>query len=135
MPNYFKSPDLTVKLVCAGCYLTFGIAGIIYTIAGGRYKDAPFFRFHFMQSIVIGLLQTLLLWGGGAMVSIVGGILGLFGNALAGITVFITDGATLVFKLMGFAFSICALLGIIQSLRGKQLEIPFVSRLVRQNMR
>ena len=135
MPTYFKSPDFTVKLVCAGCYLTFGIAGIIYTIAGGRFKDAPFFRFHFMQSIVIGLLQTLLLWGGGAMVSIVGGILGLFGHALDGITVLITGGATLVFKLMGFVFSICALLGIIQSLRGKQLEIPFVSRLVRQNMR
>ncbi|HMX46337.1 MAG TPA: hypothetical protein PKC93_10335, partial [Candidatus Obscuribacter sp.] len=77
----------------------------------------------------------LLLWGGGAMVSIVGGILGLFGNALDGITVLITGGADLVFKLMGFVFSICALLGIIQSLRGKQLEIPFVSRLVRQNMR
>ncbi|HND07039.1 MAG TPA: hypothetical protein PKH78_14770 [Candidatus Obscuribacter sp.] len=135
MPTYFKSPDFTVKLVCAGCYLTFGIAGIIYTIAGGRFKDAPFFRFHFLQSIIIGLLQTLLIWGGGAMISIMVGILGLFGSALGGISTLFAGGADLVFKLMGFVFSICSLLGIIQSLRGKQLEIPFVSRLVRQNMR
>ncbi len=119
--NYFKSPDTSAKLVCAACYLTGGIAGLIYSIANGTYKDATFFRFHFLQAIML--------------VSTLTGILSLFGSATAPISGAISDIFILALNIISKLFLLCALVGIVQSLRGKNLELPGISILVRQNMR
>ncbi|MBN8658786.1 MAG: hypothetical protein LCH63_12200 [Candidatus Melainabacteria bacterium] len=133
--NYFKSPDTSAKLVCAACYLTGGIAGLIYSIANGTYKDATFFRFHFLQAIMLGIIQIFISMGGGILVSTLTGILSLFGSATAPISGAISDIFILALNIISKLFLLCALVGIVQSLRGKNLELPGISILVRQNMR
>lgn len=136
MPINLNRPNDTVsKLVSAACYLTYGIAGLIYIIANGRDKDAIFFRMHFMQSILVGAFATLLAWGGGFFASTIGGILGLFGPGAASVQ----GGAMQIISLLLQGIQLVSLLiaiaGVVQCLRGKYLEIPFISKLVRANLR
>ncbi|MBX9939049.1 MAG: hypothetical protein K2Y32_07325 [Candidatus Obscuribacterales bacterium] len=133
--NYFKSPDASAKLVCAACYLTGGIAGLIYSLANGTYKNATFFRFHFLQAIFLGIIQVFISMGGSIMIDTLAGILSLFGSATAPISSAVTNVFILVLNVISKVFMLCALVGIVQSLRGKNLELPGISILVRQNMR
>jgi uncharacterized membrane protein len=116
-----------MKVMSAASYLTYGIAGLIYVIANGRYSKNMFFRFHFVQAILLSIFNTFIAWTGSALGNTLGGILGLFGPAAAGARGIIGGGH--VFNKQA------VIAGVVQSLRGKYLEIPGVSKLVRQNTR
>jgi uncharacterized membrane protein len=136
MPTKFdRSPDTTVKLITAASYLTYGIVGLIYIIANGREKDAIFFRIHFMQAILVGAFSTLFAWTGSILASTLGGILGLFGPAARGAEA----GTMMIIGLLVQGIQLVSLLviiaGVVQCIRGKYLELPFVSKLVRSNLR
>jgi uncharacterized membrane protein len=131
MPSYYKSPDLTSRMISAACYLTAGIAGLIYIIMGGRDREALFFRFHFLQAILLTMIIMLCTWGLGFMTQIVGGILGLISPAIAGSAVGILAMAASALQIIMY---IGCLVGLVQALRGRYIDLPVVSKLVRQNL-
>ena len=135
MPSYFnRQPDMSEKLVSAGCYLTGGILGLIYIIVGGRSREANFFRFHFLQAMLFSIMLMLINW---ALNFFVDTTTGIFGLAPGGETAVTGLSMGMSFVIMGLRYlaAAIAVAGIIQCLRGKFLEIPFVSNLVRSNMR
>jgi uncharacterized membrane protein len=134
MPSYFNAaPQRTEKLIAAASYLTWGMAGLIYMLVSGRRSQSQFFRFHFLQAILLSIFTMLLGWALSAFGSTVGGLFGLMpGSAPAqhGLGM----GISVTSDLIHLVTLIIQVLGIIQSLRGKFLEVPLLSRLVHSNM-
>lgn len=120
-----EKPSGTERAVSALCYLTAGLAGIIYIIVSRSSYEHPFFRFHFLQSIVIYILGMLLGWAFKVLMDIVGGFLPL------SIAVYVVEGVSIISKTYG----LMAVYGLIFAALGKYAEIPFLSNIVRQNMR
>jgi len=139
MPAKYAPPkqhsDLLVKIISAVCYLTGGLAGLIYIIAGGRDNKSAFFRFHFFQAILIAMLFTLVTWTGSILSTTLAGVIGLFGPAALNQSGAIFSIVALIVQILSWSFSIIVIFGIVQSLRGRYLEIPWVSKIVRSNLR
>lgn len=134
MPIYSNVPDQKVKLICAACYLTSGIAGLIYLLVGGKGKDVDYFKFHFYHSIMLWIFMLLFGMAGGAIAGIVSGILGLFGSAAMGLQATVMTVVGIALKGFDMVIYLVCLAGIVQSLRGKHIQIPVISKLVRQMM-
>ena len=112
-----------------------GLIGLLYIILSGKSANSPFFRFHFLQSILLGVLGCLLNWTAGAFVSILGGMLGMFGEAASGPSSVILNGITFLIHNIYLAGILLLGYGAIWAFLGKYAEIPFVSNLVRQQIR
>ncbi|MDP3509499.1 MAG: hypothetical protein Q8T09_16110 [Candidatus Melainabacteria bacterium] len=134
-PKLQQNSDMTMKVMSAASYLTYGIAGLIYVIANGRYSKNMFFRFHFVQAILLSIFNTFIAWTGSALGNTLGGILGLFGPGAAGASGAIGTGLGLVMQGVQLIYLLAVIAGVVQSMRGKYLEIPGVSKLVRSNTR
>ena len=134
-PKLQQNSDTMMKVMSAASYLTYGIAGLIYVIANGRYSKNMFFRFHFVQAILLSIFNTFIAWTGSALGNTLGGILGLFGPAAAGASGIFGAGLVFTMQAVQFVYLIAVIAGVVQSLRGKYLERPGVSKLVRQNTR
>ena len=134
------SPGAVERVVSALCYLTGGIVGIIYIIISRSSNQSPFFRFHFLQSIVLVILSFLLNWAGGALGLILGPLVPSMIEVLSKIVSpeiagNIASGFLLFFNSMLTAWSLLAIYGLIWAGLGKYAEIPFISNVVRQQMR
>jgi len=130
-----RSPEPVERIISALCYLSFGLIGLLYIIVNGKSSRDPFFRFHFMQAIVLGIIGVLLSWTANSVAYILSGILGLFGAAGA-------SGNLALFPVIGSVMDVLSKVGIllnlyalIWALLGKYAEIPFLSNLVRQQIR
>ncbi len=134
-PKKVQSSDLMVKVMSALCYLTAGLAGFIYIIANGRDNKAMFFRFHFLQALLTGMLCCFITWTGSTLLSTMGGIIGLFGPAALENSMSVLSILAFAIRILGYSFSILIIAGIVQSLRGKYLELPWISKIVRSNLR
>lgn len=132
--QHSNSSDTKMKLICAACYLTSGVAGLIYMIVGGKSRDVDFFKFHFYHAILLGLFLLLFGMAGGVLGSTISGILGLFGGMAAGLQATVLTGLGIVMKVIEIVSYIACLVGVVQSLRGKHIKIPVISNLVRQMM-
>src|SRR5580693_6264968 len=75
-----QQPEMIEKIVSSLCYLSMGLVGLLYIIFSGRNSQSPFFRFNFLQSIILGIFSCLLSWTGQAVFSILNGIFGLAGG-------------------------------------------------------
>jgi hypothetical protein len=137
---YFKDSkqELLEKGISALCYISCGLIGLLYVLVSGKNaRTAPLFYFHFLQSIILGILSFLLGWTGSVLKQIAMGITGLiFG---------LFPGGTLVSMVVGsaidwFLFAINSVLyvlmiyGVVFALLGKYAEIPVLSKLVRKNL-
>ena len=128
----------TERIVAVLCYLTAGLAGIIYIIISRSSYQAPFFRFHFLQSVIIGILAMLLSWAQGAFGMIaagpsemlIKGLSDLVPNSGTMISDVILGAVGIIFT----AFSLLPIYGAIMAALGKYAEIPFISNVVRQQM-
>ncbi len=134
-PKKAQSSDLMVRVMSALCYLTAGLAGFIYIIANGRDSKAVFFRFHFMQALLTAMLGCFITWTGTTLISTVGGIIGLFGEGALEMSTPALGAVAFGIRMIGYSFSILIIFGIVQSLRGKYLELPWISKIVRGNLR
>jgi len=130
-----RPPETVEKIISGLCYLSFGLIGLLYILVNGKSSDTGFFRFHFLQSILLGILLVLLNWTSAAMVGTITGLLGMFGSGLASVnsTVMMVIGT--VFDTVAKAGLLLDLYGAVWALLGKYAEIPFISNLVRQNSR
>jgi uncharacterized membrane protein len=129
--NFGGKPDTLERLMAGLNYLTLGLAGLIYTIIQGRYSRTNFFRFHFLQAILLGLFGMLLNWTSDIFVSIVGGLLQLIPGFGPQMIIFIP---ITVFWIVRVGM-LLLLYGLVMALLGKEAEIPVVSKIVRQQLR
>jgi uncharacterized membrane protein len=130
-----SGPDKKEKIVSSLCYLSMGIVGLLYIIFSGRNSQSPFFRFNFLQSIVLWILSWLMGRAQEALVSTLAGIFGLAGALTANILPMITLGISVISGLITSVLYLVILYGCIWAMLGKNVEIPFISKVVRQNMR
>jgi uncharacterized membrane protein len=135
-----NSPSGLERAIAAFCYPSGGIVGIIYIIISRSSTQSDFFRFHFLQSIVLALLTLLVKWSFGALDMMVGplvpGMIDLLAKMMS------QDNANLVMSclIQGLSsiFIVLALIGLygfIMAALGKLAEIPLISKVVRQQMR
>lgn len=129
-----QKPETVEKVVSSLCYLSMGLVGLLYIVIQGRNSQSPFFRFNFLQSIILGIFCWLLSWTEQAVLSILSGIFGLAGGALSNILPTVMTGIVFLTGLITKIGYLFMLYGCIWTLLGKNCEIPFVSRIVRQKM-
>jgi uncharacterized membrane protein len=60
MPWRLQSePNLKENIIAGLSYLTFGMAGLIYTLVTGQRGQSQVFRFNFIQSILLWIIAAL----------------------------------------------------------------------------
>ncbi len=126
-----SNTDGLERIMAGLCYLTLGLSGLIYTIIQGRYARTTFFRFHFLQSILLAIMGILINMTASIFVNIVGGILQLIPGGGDQIVGWMPTAIGWVVQI-GY---VLLLYGLVFSLMGKEAEIPVVSKIVRQQMR
>jgi uncharacterized membrane protein len=130
--NLSNQPMLE-RVIAGICYLTMGLAGLLYIILSGKSNQSTFFRFHFLQSIILGILLFLLGGTEGALSAVLGGIFGLINNPQ--IAAAILFPISLLFKGVNIVILLALAYGSIWAFLGKLAEVPLISKLVRQQMR
>ncbi len=136
MPWQYEKEQTVLERVVGGiCYLTFGLAGLLFIILSGKRGQSQFFRFHFLQSIVLGIISLLLSWCSGIFIQMVGSLLsGLAASGVGAVEqiMFWTQRSLYV---VITAFNLLLVYGLILSFLGRYAEIPFISDVVRRQMR
>jgi len=127
-----NQPVIIERTVAGICYLTVGLAGLLYIIVTGNKTQSLFFRFHFLQSIMLGIFLFLFQMAYGALSQILGGILGLIPGLHGGAVVM--EPIAVLMQGINIVVLIACAYGAIFAFMGKQAEIPGVSRLVRQQL-
>jgi uncharacterized membrane protein len=136
MPWVNTNQPTTMERVIGGiCYLTCGIAGILYIVLSGKSEQSSFFRFHFLQSIILCIVAFLLSWCSGAFSFVTGGFLGVVSSIDPVSGVYAGKILTGLMKAIGIAFALLPIYGMIWCFLGKYAEIPFISRVVYQQLR
>jgi len=133
MPLFNQKNPLVVERTIAGlCYVSGGLIGLLYIIISRSKSQSMFFRFHFLQSMILVALGILLNFTTQITQNILGGFLGLMNlgnpNVVMG---YIGLGIQLIMN----GGLLLMLYGMIMAFLGKYAEIPLISPLVRQNMR
>jgi uncharacterized membrane protein len=129
------NPTPLERVVAAICYPTAGLAGIVYIILSRSSSQSNFFRFHFLQAIILGILAILLRWTIGAASFMTGPLFEFLNGLMPGTGGQIATGVGLVLEYSYLAFGLLGVYGLIFAALGKFAEIPFISNVVRQQMR
>lgn len=127
-----RKPETVERVIAGLCYLSGGLIGLLYIILTGSRGQSNFFRFHFLQAILLAILGFLFNWCFSIMSNILGGMAGLFGGGQTAAMAFMYIGMG-VGIIMKAAF-LLLLYGLICAFLGKYAEIPVVSNIVRRNM-
>jgi uncharacterized membrane protein len=129
--SFNRKPEWVERIISALCYLTLGLAGLIYTIVQGKHSRSSFFRFHFLQGILLGIFSMLLGWTSEIFINLVGGILQMIPGLGPEMIMVLPMTIGVILKLS----SLVLLYGVVMSLMGKEAPLPVVSKLVRQQLR
>ncbi len=133
-----RKPEILERIVAAGCYISCGIIGLIYIVLQGKDANSSFFRFHFLQSIFIGIFTYLIGWAETIIRDILVGISGLifsiFAPAASIITLIDSGIGVVVFLIIKLAY-LLIIYGVIFALLGKYAEIPGLSKLIYRQLR
>jgi uncharacterized membrane protein len=138
MPKAFGDPETILKILAALSYPTGGMVAFIYVLANGKGNQNYFFRFHFFQSLLLGIFAMLLSYSAGALGSIFTGIATGIASLTGGgpiVSNIVSSGFGIIAFVAQIVFAIAALVGVVQSLRGKYVDIPLVGKIARQNLR
>jgi len=132
--NRNEDPEMLEKVVSAAtylpCWVGFGI-GILFILFKGKGSSNRFFRFNFYQGALLGLLGSVIVMGMQYLTVLLQGMIGLAGLSMAEAG----DAAGYVISSFGIAFMLLDLYGLVFALMGKFPEIPFISDVIRQNIR
>ena len=130
-----NEPTKWERLLGGLCYLTFGLVGLLYIIISGRNGQSQFFRFHFLQSIILGIVGLLLSWCSSIFVMIITSMLGLVDGVSHGLGSQLGYWIGLAVVVIVRAAYLLLLYAMIWAFLGKYAEIPFISDVVRKQMR
>jgi len=133
-----RKPELLERGISALSYPSCGLIGLLYLLFARKdARTAPFFYFHFLQSIILGVLMFLLNWTGSILKHVLIGIIGLIFALLPGTTMvaaLIGSAIDWLLLLINSLIYILMIYGLVFALLGKYAEIPGLSALVRKNM-
>lgn len=134
MPWRLQSEPTIAEKICGGLsYFTFGIVGMIYMLFFSKNgTQSQLFRFHFFQAILLSIIAMLIRMAAGPLITI---LFNLIGAVAPGAVVPLGNALGLTTEIIGNAFSLLLLYGAIMAFLGKFAEVPFISNVVRQNMR
>ena len=133
-----QKPELLERGIAGACYLSGGLIGLIYILFSGKYSNTTFFRFHFLQAIVLSIFIYLLGWTGTIIKDILGGIFGLIFSLLGPLASFalaLNIGIDWLLFLINKATFCLLIYGCLFALLGKYAEIPGLSKLIYRQMR
>lgn len=125
-------PTWVERIVAALCYFSFGLIGLLYILISGVRSQTPFFRFNFLQAILLGVFGFLINMTFSVLANLLGGMLGLFSFSISNL---VLSPLSLIGQSASGLIFIALVYCAIWALLGKQAELPVVSRLVRQQMR
>lgn len=131
----YSSPSLFEKLIAAVTYILplVGLAFII--IAYLMKKDMkPFLKYHIFQSIFIAFALWLVLTGLGYAMNILSYI-PIVKNILGMITFLLNTPLLLGFSVITLIYTFFVLYLIISALAGKDSYVPWVSDIIKENLR
>lgn len=131
----YASPSLFERLVAAVTYILplIGLAFII--IAYLMKKDMkPFLKYHIFQSIFIAFALWLLLTGLGYLMNILS-FIPILKNILGMVTFLLNTPLFLGFSVITFVYTLFILYLIISALAGKDSYVPWVSDIIKENLR
>jgi uncharacterized membrane protein len=123
-------PTVVEKVIGGLCYFTFGIIGLIYVLffnKGGLQSTSELFRFHFIQSILLGFFAMLVGWMFPPAFELLNGLLGAV----------IAPALPVLMYVIGIvqkAWFFLLVYGAVLAFLGKFAEVPVISNVVRQNM-
>lgn len=129
------NPTALERVISVACYLTAGIAGILYIIISRSSYQTNFFRFHFMQSIILGIIALLIGWASNFFAMTITPFFRLLDGLLPGSGGMIANGIVMLVQAVIMAFGLLPFYGVLFAALGKYAEIPFISNVVRQQMR
>jgi uncharacterized membrane protein len=130
----FGTPPIQERVVAGINYFTCGLAGLIYIILTQSRGQSNFFRFHFLQSIFLGILGLLLNYAVGIAGNILISMSAPFGGSIAqDLGVFITASVEVFRLIMSFA-PLLLVYAMVLAFMGKMAEIPLVSDIVRRQL-
>jgi uncharacterized membrane protein len=129
--NYQKAPDLKDKLISGFSYLSLGMIGLVYTLFTGGKDNSPFFRFHFYQSILLGIFWMMIGWTGSALLQVLSGLLGMVPGAPGSVLGWLG----LAFQILQSGLLLVMLYGAVFAFIGKMADVPGISKIARNQMR
>lgn len=132
MPFKPQNAVMVERIIAGLCYISGGLIGLLYIIISRSQSQSMFFRFHFLQSMVIVALAFLFNLTGSVLLNILGGVFTASNFAAGAVGLqYVAVGISWIEKLM----MLVGLYGMVMAFLGKFAEIPLLSPLVRQNMR
>ena len=136
MWNRDNTPGIVEKLISSLCYFPMGFfIGIGYILFNGEGSNNRFFRFNFFQSIIVQILITVINVGSQSVTGIFSSFIRAMGGVLGDSTFNVILAINMTVDVFVKAFSLLLIYGIIWALIGKYAEIPWISNVVRQNLR
>lgn len=128
-----NKPSALERVISGVCYLTGGIAGILYIIIA-RPTQTQFFRFHFLQSIILTIIGFLLGWCQNIAAFIIQNavVLAVGGSVEKAMPIVETifTGINICMLLLG----LLPIYGMIGAFLGKMPPIPLISKVVRAQL-
>lgn len=124
------------KIIAALSYLTSGLIGFIWLILGAvlRLGIRPFLLYHIYQSIFLSILFFIVSLGLKIVLDILSAI-PLIGQLVSTLTFMFTASIFAGFSIINLAIFIIVLYLAFTSLMGKYSYLPWVSNIIRANLR
>ena len=124
------------KIIAALSYLTSGLIGFIWLILGAvlRLGIRPFLLYHIYQSIFLSVLFFIVSLGLKIVLDILSAI-PLIGQLVSTLTFMFTASIFAGFSIINLAIFIIVLYLAFTSLMGKYSYLPWVSNIIRANLR
>ena len=131
-----SKPALIEKLVAAGSYLTMGLIGFVWILLGIFTKSAlrPYLKYHIFQSIFISLAFFLVSQFLGLILSILS-VVPLVNQIIMQFTLYLNMPLIFSFSLIQVTINLVIFYLVITSLQGKYSYLPWVSNIIRANVR
>ena len=127
-----SEPSTKEKVIGGLSYFTFGVAGLLYIILDKAANQSQQFKFHFYQSVLLWILSLLVGMGAAPLLEmLIWGITMISPTAAA----YVSSGVGIAAFVLTNAFRLLLLYGAIMAFLGKFAEVPFISNIVRHNMR
>lgn len=131
----YRNPSFLEKLIAAATYV-FPLVGFIFIIIAALMKKdmKPFLKYHIFQSIFIAFALWLFLTGLSFAMNILSYI-PLVKNVISMITFFLNMPLFLGFSVTTFIYFLFILYLILGVLRGVYSYVPWVSDIIKANLR
>lgn len=133
--HQYRKPSAMERIVAAGSYI-FPLLGFIFIIITALMKKEmkPFLKYHIFQSIFIAFALWILLSGLGFAMHFLSYIPGIK-TVVSMITFFLNMPLFLGFSVVTLVYFLFVLYLVVGALRGSDSFVPWVSNIIKANLR